>query len=43
MELIKEIQREIDKTDKEIDNIVYKLYGITEEEKKIIEGENHYG
>jgi adenine-specific DNA-methyltransferase len=33
-----QIQREIDKTDNEIDNIVYKLYGITEEEKKIIEG-----
>ncbi len=32
-----QIQREIDKTDKEIDNIVYKLYGITEGEKKIIE------
>jgi hypothetical protein len=27
------------KTDKEIDEIVYKLYGITDEEKKIIEGE----
>jgi adenine-specific DNA-methyltransferase len=33
-----QIQRQIDKTDKEIDNIVYKLYGITEEERKIIEG-----
>jgi len=32
-----QIQREIDKIDKEIDNIVYKLYGITEEEKKIVE------
>ncbi len=33
-----QIQREIDKTDKEIDNIVYKLYNITDEERKIIEG-----
>jgi hypothetical protein len=33
-----QIQREIDKTDKEIDEIVYKLYGISEGEKKIIEG-----
>jgi type II restriction/modification system DNA methylase subunit YeeA len=32
-----QIQREIDKTDKEIDNIVYKLYGITEEERKVVE------
>jgi len=31
------IEEEIKKTDKEIDEIVYKLYGITEEEKKIIE------
>jgi len=32
-----QIQRQIDQTDKEIDELVYKLYGITEEEKKIIE------
>jgi len=32
------IQRQIDKTDKEIDNLVYRLYGITKEERKIIEG-----
>ena len=31
------IQKEIEKTDKEIDELVYKLYGITEEEQKIIE------
>ena len=30
------IQEEIKKTDKEIDELVYQLYGITEEEKKII-------
>jgi hypothetical protein len=33
-----QIQRQIEKTDKEIDEIVYKLYGITEKERKIIEG-----
>ena len=33
------IEEEIKKTDKEIDELVYKLYDITEEEKKIIEGE----
>ena len=33
-----QIQRQIDQTDKEIDELVYKLYGITEWEKKIIEG-----
>ena len=31
------IEVEIKKTDQEIDELVYKLYGITEEEKKIIE------
>jgi len=31
------IQEEIKKTDYEIDELVYQLYGITEEEKKIIE------
>lgn len=31
------IEEEINKTDAEIDELVYKLYGITEEEKKIIE------
>ena len=30
-------KEEIGKTDKEIDVLVYQLYGITEEEKKIIE------
>ncbi|MCM8780081.1 MAG: restriction endonuclease subunit M, partial [Candidatus Omnitrophica bacterium] len=33
------LQRQIEQTDKEIDELVYKLYGITEEEKKVIEGE----
>ena len=31
------IQEEIKKTDKEIDELVYQLYGIKEEEKKIVE------
>ena len=32
------LQRQIDATDKQIDKLVYKLYGLTEEEIKIIEG-----
>jgi hypothetical protein len=31
------LQRQIDATDKQIDELVYELYGITEEERKIIE------
>ena len=34
-----QIQRQIEKTDREIDEMVYKLYGITKMERKIIEGE----
>jgi len=34
-----QLQRQIDKTDGEIDDLVYKLYGITDEERKIIEEE----
>ncbi len=33
-----ELLREIERTDKEIDNLVYDLYGLTEEERKIVEG-----
>jgi len=33
-----QLEKEIQKLDNEIDEEVYKLYGITEEEKKIIEG-----
>jgi hypothetical protein len=38
-------QREIDSTDRRIDDLVYELYGLTEEEIKIVEGEgiNLYG
>lgn len=32
------IEREISATDEKIDGIVYDLYGITEEERKLIEG-----
>ena len=31
------IQRQIDATDRQIDQLVYELYGLTEEEIKIIE------
>ncbi len=33
-----ELLREIERTDKEIDNLVYDLYELTEEERKIVEG-----
>jgi type I restriction-modification system DNA methylase subunit len=33
------IQRQIDATDKQIDNLVYELYGLTEEEIEIINGD----
>jgi type II restriction/modification system DNA methylase subunit YeeA len=32
------IQRQIDATDKQIDELVYELYELTEEEIKIVEG-----
>lgn len=35
----KRIEAEIKKTDEEIDQLVYKLYGLTEEEIRIIEGQ----
>ncbi|MFQ6003020.1 MAG: hypothetical protein ACE5KJ_04675 [Candidatus Zixiibacteriota bacterium] len=34
-----QLRRQIEKTDREIDDLVYKLYGIAERERKIIEGE----
>ena len=34
---VKDLKIEIDKTDKEIDQMVYELYGLTEEEIKIVE------
>ena len=32
------IERQIQATDEQIDQLVYKLYGLTEEEIKIVEG-----
>jgi hypothetical protein len=32
------LEAEIKKTDAEIDDLVYKIYGITDKERKIIEG-----
>jgi hypothetical protein len=32
------VKREIESTDRQIDNLVYVLYGLTEEEIKIVEG-----
>jgi hypothetical protein len=32
------LQRQIDATDKQIDNLVYELYGLTDEEIMIVEG-----
>ncbi len=33
------LQRQIEATDREIDQLVYELYGLTDEEIKIVEGE----
>ncbi len=33
------IQRQIDATDKKIDDLVYELYGLGEEERRVVEGE----
>jgi hypothetical protein len=33
------LQRQIDATDAQIDALVYELYGLTEEEIKVVEGE----
>ncbi len=35
---INQLQAEINKTDKEIDRMVYELYSLTDEEIKIVEG-----
>jgi preprotein translocase subunit SecA len=34
-----QLEKEIKATDEKIDNLVYDLYGITEEERKIVEGQ----
>ena len=33
------VKREIESTDRAIDNLVYALYGLTDEKIKIVEGE----
>lgn len=38
-----ELMREIERTDRHIDNLVYDLYGLTEEERKIVEEETKEG
>lgn len=38
-QLALQLKSEIDQTDREIDQMVYTLYGLTEEEIKIVEGE----
>lgn len=35
------VRRDIEATDRLIDLVVYRLYGLTEEEVKIVEGRNH--
>ena len=37
------LEREIASTDREIDELVYELYGITDDERKIIEGKSDGG
>ena len=37
------LQRQIDATDQQIDRLVYELYGLTEEEKGIVEGVHELG
>ena len=32
------MQREVDRVDSEIDWLVYKLYGLTEAERRLVEG-----
>jgi hypothetical protein len=40
-EINKEKQEKVKELEREIDQLVYKLYGLTEEEIKIIEGGHH--
>ena len=34
-------RRQIESTDRQIDALVYELYGLTEEEIRVVEGQNH--
>ena len=38
-----ELTREIERTDRKIDNLVYDLYGLTEEEREIVEDATREG
>lgn len=40
---LEEVERKIERTDALIDQIVYKLYGLTEEQLAIVEGESRPG
>ncbi len=35
-----DVQREIERVDRQIDGVVYELYGLTEGERRLVEGEN---
>jgi len=37
------LQRQIDATDRQIDKLVYELYGLTEEEIAVVEGTSSQG
>jgi len=37
---LSEIEQTMKETDREIDRLVYELYGLTEKEVKIVEGNN---
>ena len=36
-----QVQREIDATDRQIDSLVYQLYGLTDDEVRIVEEATH--
>ena len=38
---LEQLKRQIEKTDREIDERIYELYGITEREKKLVEKTRH--
>ena len=33
-----DLQREVDRVDSELDDLVYELYGLTEAERRLVEG-----
>lgn len=38
LEIAKELDKEIEKVDRSIDRLVYELYGLSEEEIRVVEG-----